>query len=289
MHVRPRSRVDSAASRAPMHGIATRAGQNEARVDTPATEHRAPSDPEPITEGSSSIGACTSEIANVMERPARAGQLPSLDRRQLLPDRVHLGDRPVRCASSSRVTAIFCVQRHALGAAPRASPTHRPTAAQRASRRARGSRPPARSARAPDAKLAASGSGCPPSRDDDLAGPRGVTLHERVGHALRRLCRQRSTVEPFDRTKGNTRTRARRSSVRESQAASARAEDGRRGRCEGSVIVLRIGPGRQAGDDVELAEQRAHHLSASSFAQRCSSWFRMRAMAASASVMARSE
>src|SRR4051812_30118183 len=226
---------------------------NECAALPPASEITV--GPEPMTAGSSSVGACTSDKANVIERPARCASFPPLIADSCLRTAlISAIGRPL--ASSSRVTAILCSRvTPSAGAASIADapPDNRTTSsapwARLSSARC--------SACTPAAKLASSGTGCPPRAMSTAR----VRSRYRSRNASAIGCAALPAAISVNRSCGGKvcASSARSSSSRASHAASAPEKIAWRS-ARRSVIVLRVGPAGQTRHDVELAQQRAHHL-----------------------------
>ena len=127
---------------------------------SPNVDGSATAGPEPMTAGSSSIGAQTSDSANVIERPARTPSWPPLIADRCLRT-AFISPMASPLASSARVTAILSSSEtpsagaHSIADAP--PDNSRTSASPR-----RAASPARRFACRPESALAASGSGCAP-------------------------------------------------------------------------------------------------------------------------------
>ena len=98
-----------------------------------STRHRR-SGPDPMTEGSSSTGAWTSEIANVVDSPAAAAEPSTLDGRQMFAHRVEVRDRHAARQQQRWRRHLVASDRSLAGAASIADapPDRRTTSVRRA-------------------------------------------------------------------------------------------------------------------------------------------------------------
>src|SRR4029079_7836506 len=218
--------------------------------------------PEPITAGSSSTGAQTSDSAKVTDRPARAPSCPPL-----------IADRCFRTAfmspiasplaSSARVTAILSSSEMPSAGHHHIAPA-RPDSTTTSTSPRRAAASASTSARRPDSALSASGIGCAPQATN-RSRTRSRWCSTNPSAIGRAALPAATTVNC--RFEGNeyreaARSRSRRASPPRSAASSnARASRRRseRGEERGSVILPLL-RGREPRDDVELSEQGAHHL-----------------------------
>ena len=252
--------------------------------------------PDPMTLGSSSIGPTTSDSAQVIDaHAAAAAQLPALDRRQVLAHAIELVNRRARRAAAP-ASPPSCPRATGPAAGAAISAEAPPDSSTSSVSSGRGF---ARRAPAHDAPRARSPRSAPDGRRDALrpaaaaprrggssttspratirsasrharsigpaALPAAIDRRARRRPAAARRARQRASSgrEQHVRTRGRVDGAHRRESATRIVAKPSAEHAGWRAiqeRPAPQCRVLGVGPGREVGDLIELAQQAAHDV-----------------------------